>query len=109
MKEKEFNCPVEAINSLIGGKYKPIILWYLLEEQKLRYNELQKRLPQATAKMLSQHLKELKEDGLIEKVIYPEVSPKTEYFLTDYGYTLKTILIEMCNWGEKYMGEYIKK
>ena len=109
MKHKEFNCPVEAIISLIGGKHKPIILWYLLEEKTLRYNELQKRLPQATPKMLSQQLKELKEDGLIEKVIYPEVPPKTEYFLTDYGYTLKNILTEICQWGEDYMGDYIKK
>lgn len=66
MKERLFNCPVEAIISLIGGKYKPIILWYLLDG-KLRFNELQKRLPQATAKMLSQQLKELQQDGFIEK------------------------------------------
>ncbi|EZX20473.1 MULTISPECIES: winged helix-turn-helix transcriptional regulator [Mammaliicoccus] len=106
MKERLFNCPVEAIISLIGGKYKPIILWYLLDG-KLRFNELQKRLPQATPKMLSQQLKELQQDGFIEKVIYPEVPPKTEYYITEYGKTLETILNEMCNWGEEYMGDSI--
>lgn len=106
MKDRLFNCPVEAIISLIGGKYKPIILWYLLDDT-LRFNELQKRLPQATPKMLSQQLKELLQDGFIEKMIYPEVPPKTEYYITGYGKTLETILNEMCNWGETYMSDYI--
>ena len=98
MTHKTYNCPVEAVISLIGGKYKPIILWYLL-----------RLLPQASPKMLSQQLKELQKEGFIEKVIYPEVPPKTEYYMTDYGKTLEHILNEMCNWGEEFMGDYIVK
>lgn len=83
MTHKTYNCPVEAVISLIGGKYKPIILWYLLNNT-LRFNEIQRLLPQASPKMLSQQLKELQKEGFIEKVIYPEVPPKTEYYMTDY-------------------------
>lgn len=106
MKERLFNCPVEALISEIGGKYKPIILWYLIDNT-LRFNELQKLLPQATPKMLSQQLKELQKSGFIAKNIYPTVPPKTEYYLTEYGKSLETILNEMCNWGETYMSDYI--
>ncbi|ATH62654.1 MULTISPECIES: winged helix-turn-helix transcriptional regulator [Staphylococcus] len=108
MTHKTYNCPVEAVISLIGGKYKPIILWYLLNNT-LRFNEIQRLLPQASPKMLSQQLKELQKEGFIEKVIYPEVPPKTEYYMTDYGKTLEHILNEMCNWGEEFMGDYIVK
>ncbi|MEB7433702.1 helix-turn-helix domain-containing protein [Staphylococcus pasteuri] len=108
MTHKTYNCPVEAVISLIGGKYKPIILWYLLNNT-LRFNEIQRLLPQASPKMLSQQLKELQKEGFIEKVIYPEVPPKTECYMTDYGKTLEHILNEMCNWGEEFMGDYIVK
>ncbi|MCO5359402.1 helix-turn-helix domain-containing protein [Staphylococcus pasteuri] len=108
MTHKTYNCPVEAVISLIGGKYKPIILWYLLNNT-LRFNEIQRLLPQASPKMLSQQLKELQKEGFIEKVIYPEVPPKTEYYMTDYGKTLEHILNEMCNWGEEFMRDYIVK
>lgn len=108
MTHKTYNCPVEAVISLIGGKYKPIILWYLLNNT-LRFNEIQRLLPQASPKMLSLQLKELQKEGFIEKVIYPEVPPKTEYYMTDYGKTLEHILNEMCNWGEEFMGDYIVK
>ncbi|WP_017638006.1 winged helix-turn-helix transcriptional regulator [Staphylococcus sp. E463] len=108
MTHKTYNCPVEAVISLIGGKYKPIILWYLLNNT-LRFNEIQRLLPQASPKMLSQQLKELQKEGFIEKVIYPDVPPKTEYYMTDYGKTLEHILNEMCNWGEEFMGDYIVK
>ncbi|MEK4861648.1 winged helix-turn-helix transcriptional regulator [Staphylococcus sp. FSL W8-0774] len=108
MTHKTYNCPVEAVISLIGGKYKPIILWYLLNNT-LRFNEIQQLLPQASPKMLSQQLKELQKEGFIEKVIYPEVPPKTEYYMTDYGKTLEHILNEMCNWGEEFMRDYIVK
>ncbi|MFI9031948.1 winged helix-turn-helix transcriptional regulator [Staphylococcus pasteuri] len=108
MTHKTYNCPVEAVISLIGGKYKPIILWYLLNNT-LRFNEIQRLLPQASPKMLSQQLKELQKEGFIEKVIYPEVPPKIEYYMTDYGKTLEHILNEMCNWGEEFMRDYIVK
>ena len=82
-----FNCPVEATIRLIGGKYKAVILWHLMN-QTLRYNEIHKRIPNATDKMLAQQLRELEKDGLINRTVYPVVPPKTEYSLTDFGQTL---------------------
>lgn len=97
-----FTCPVEATISLIGGKYKAVILWHLMN-QTLRYSELHRRIPKATDKMLAQQLRELEKDGLILRVVYPVVPPKTEYSLTAYGKTLTPILDELCKWGEHYL------
>lgn len=98
----EFTCPVEATIQLIGGKYKAIILWHLMSGT-LRYSEIHKRIPKATDKMLAQQLRELEKDGLINRVVYPVVPPKTEYSLTDFGRSLTPILDEMCNWGKTYL------
>ena len=97
-----FNCPVEATIQLIGGKYKAVILWHLMN-QTLRYNEIHKRIPNATDKMLAQQLRELEKDGLINRTVYPVVPPKTEYSLTDFGQTLAPILDAMCDWGTNYL------
>lgn len=99
---KKFNCPVEATLSLIGGKYKAIILFHLIN-QTLRYNELQKLLPQATPKMLTQQLRELESDELIVRTVYPVVPPKTEYSLSELGKTLTPIIDAMCDWGNNYL------
>ena len=99
-----FTCPVEATIQLIGGKYKAVILWHLMNDT-LRYNELHKRVPRATDKMLAQQLRELERDGLINRTVYPVVPPKTEYSLTDFGKTLVPILDEMCRWGNGYLEE----
>lgn len=101
-----FHCPVEAVLSLIGGKYKPIILYHLIDNT-LRYNELRKIMPQATPKMLVQQLKELETDGIINRKVYPVVPPKTEYTLTEYGKSLTPIMLSMCEWGNKNMGDRI--
>ena len=99
---KEFNCPVEATISLIGGKYKSVILFHLMGKT-LRYSELHKKIPKATDKMLAQQLRELEKDGLIKRTVYPVVPPKTEYNLTEFGESLSPILNAMCNWGESYL------
>lgn len=101
--EKKYNCPVEATISQIGGKYKAIILYHLLTDGLLRFNQIQKYLPRATAKMLSQQLRELESDGLIHREVYPVVPPKTEYTLTERGKTLAPIINEICDWGKTYM------
>lgn len=97
-----FSCPVEATIQLIGGKYKAVILWHLMNKT-LRYNEIHKLIPKATDKMLAQQLRELEKDGLINRKVYPVVPPKTEYSLTKFGETLTPILDELCNWGEQYL------
>ncbi len=100
--EKKFNCSIEATISLIGGKYKAIILWHLIDKT-LRFNELQKTIPNATPKMLTQQLRELEADGLLIRKVYPVVPPKTEYSLSEFGKTLSPILAVMCDWGKSYI------
>ena len=87
---------------LIGGKYKAIILWHLID-QTLRYSELHRKIPKATDKMLAQQLRELENDGLITRTVYPVVPPKTEYNLTEFGESLIPVLDAMCNWGREYL------
>ena len=103
-----FTCPLEATVQLIGGKYKAIILWHLMHGT-LRYSELHRKMPHATDKMLAQQLRELERDGLIDRMVYPVVPPKTEYSLTEFGKSLTPILDAMCNWGTAYLNESNEK
>lgn len=97
-----FTCPMEATIHLIGGKYKAVILWHLMNAT-LRYSELHRKMPGATDKMLAQQLRELEADGLIHRTVYPVVPPKTEYSLTEFGQSLAPILDALCNWGRDYL------
>ena len=99
---KTFSCPVEATIYLIGGKYKTVILWPL-KNQTLCFGELQRLIPKATAKMLTQQLRELESQGLINRKVYPVVPPKTEYSLSEFGKTIIPILDAMCLWGSSYL------
>lgn len=85
--------------SLINGKYKPIILYCLMEYEPVRFNEMQRYLGKVADKTLSQNLKELERDGLIHREMYPEIPPKVEYTLTERGHSLVTVLDELCDWG----------
>lgn len=100
-KIKTYNCPVEAAMDVIGGKYKVLIVYELINGPR-RYNEIQKAVPQATPRMLSKQLRELEADGVINRVLYPVVPPRTEYSLTDVGKTLVPIVEALCTWGEHY-------
>ena len=102
-----FHCPVEATMSKIGGKYKAIVLYHLKEDGVLRFSELQRYMPQATAKMLTQQLRELEADGLVHREVYPVVPPKTEYSLTEDGHTLDAIVQAICDWGREHMADQI--
>ena len=97
-------CPLEASLSIIGGKYKINIIFFLMS-QTLRFSELQKKIPSATPKMLSQQLKELETDGLVNRVLYPVVPPKTEYSLTEKGKSLRPVILELYKWGEERFKE----
>ena len=94
------NCGIAFTLSLVGGRWKISILSYLLHEPKLRYSELKKRLKGISERVLAAKLKELENDGLIMKTIYPQVPPRVEYELTASGYSLKGILDAMDKWGE---------
>jgi DNA-binding HxlR family transcriptional regulator len=109
MNEVLYNCPVEATISQIGGKYKAIILYHLIEDKVLRFHELQKYLPQATPKMLTQQLRELEAGGYIHREVYPVVPPKTEYSLTERGKTLAPVITVICDWGRTYMAGTFKE
>jgi len=100
---KTYHCGVEAALDVIGGKWKPLILW-ALGENVLRFGELQKGLPGVNAKMLTKQLRELEEDGVITRKVYPEVPPRVEYSITDFGRTLIPILRALCTWGTQYLG-----
>lgn len=95
------NCGMAYTLSLVGGRWKPSILWQLLEGS-LRYNEIRKALPNISERILILQLKELQEDGLILRFAYPEVPPKVKYQLTSIGLSLKPILMALSNWGEEH-------
>ncbi|AAK79451.1 MULTISPECIES: winged helix-turn-helix transcriptional regulator [Clostridium] len=102
---KTFSCPVDATISLIGGKYKAVILFHLIGKT-LRFNELHKLIPKATPKMLTQQLRELESDGLIIRTVYAVVPPKTEYSLSNFGESIIPVINSMCDWGAKYLETY---
>lgn len=100
--EADYACPVSATVKIMGGKYKPIILWNL-HENTMRYSQIHRLVPSASDKVLAQQLKEMECDGLILKTVYPEVPPRTEYTLTEFGESLMPVLDAMCRWGEEYL------
>lgn len=102
MSAKVYNCPVEAAIDVIGGKWKPMILWWL-HQQTYRFAELRRLIPGVTEKMLTQQLRELEADGIVERTVYPTVPPKVEYSLTEYGRSLKNALEAICEWGRIHM------
>jgi DNA-binding HxlR family transcriptional regulator len=97
---KVFNCPVEVTLDVIGGRWKSLILWHLREEKK-RLSELRRLMPRITQRMLTNQLRELERDGVVQRKIYPVVPPKVEYSLTPAGRELRPILDHLCKWGQK--------
>lgn len=91
-------CPMRRTLNILNGKWKAIIL-FCLREKPRRFGELRKFIPEATAKVLTQQLRELEEDGIIDRKVIPEIPPKVEYFFTDYGRTLEPVLDQMARWG----------
>jgi DNA-binding HxlR family transcriptional regulator len=108
MKSKKHNYPVEATLEVIGGKWKVLILYYLKENFR-RFGELKSSIPGIAQKMLTQQLRELEADGLINRKVYAEVPPKVEYTLTKYGESLEPILKLMCQWGTEHKNRIEKK
>ncbi|MDF2683731.1 MAG: ydeP [Brevibacillus sp.] len=94
-------CPVETTLDVIGGKWKGIILYQLLDGTK-RFNEFRRLNPGITQFMLTLQLRELERDGIIHREIFKEVPPRVEYSLTDFGRTLEPVITSMKAWGESY-------
>lgn len=97
-------CAVEVTLSVIGGLWKPIILFHLLEK-KLRFMQITRRVPNATQRMLTLQLRELEADGVIVRHVYAQVPPKVEYELTEFGRSLAPVLITLRDWGETFQRE----
>lgn len=100
-KEQLPACPVETTLSLIGSKWKVLILRDLLPGTK-RFGELKKSIGHVSQKVLTNQLREMESQGLVNRKVYAEVPPRVEYSLTDLGLSLKPILDAMWNWGEEY-------
>lgn len=98
----QYSCPVAGTLDVIGGKWKGVILFHLLDGKK-RFNELKKLNSGITQRMLTLQLRELEADGIIHREVYPVIPPKVEYSLTDFGQSLKPIVLLMREWGEEYM------
>ncbi len=92
-------CSVEVALELIGGKWKGVVLYHLLSGKK-RFNELRRLIPSVSQRMLTRQLRELENDRLISRTVYPVVPPKVEYELTELGNSLKNLLQELRKWGE---------
>lgn len=105
MRHANYNrtgCPVEACTEIVGGKWKGKILYILFTGTK-RFGELRRLLPDTTQRMLTTQLRELEEDGVIERKVYAEVPPKVEYSISKRGKTLKPIIDAMWIWGRSFL------
>jgi DNA-binding HxlR family transcriptional regulator len=99
MKTLTRKCPAETTLDVIGGRWKVPILWHLFKGT-LRFSELRRGLEGVTQKMLTQQLRELESDGIVNRKVYPQVPPKVEYSLTGEGQSLKPVVEAMCKWGK---------
>lgn len=94
-------CDVEATLSVVGGRWKPVLLFHLLDGRK-RFNELCRMTPNATQRMITLQLRELEADGIVHRHVFAEVPPRVEYELTSLGRSLEPLLLHMRSWGEQY-------
>ena len=98
-------CSVEAAPSVIGGKWKGTILYRLHTDGTLRFNQIRRILPDVSQRTLTAQLRALEADGIISRTVYPEVPPRVEYRLTDYGKTLAPVLLALKAWGDGLKGK----
>lgn len=102
-----FTCGLDAALAVIGGKWKPLILFHLAHDTR-RYGDLKRAVNGVSDKMLIQHLKELQADGVIQRVDYQTIPPKVEYSLTKFGVSLANSLAPLCAWGTAHMSQVEK-
>jgi len=101
-KDKSYFTSKDLALSVIGGRWKIAIIWCLLQESPLRLSEMQKKLPSANQRMLIRQLRELEDDQIITRVVYPVVPPKVEYQLSEIGHSLEPVVLSICDWGDKF-------
>lgn len=108
LEKQKFNCEKELTLSIIGGKWKMLIMWHLGKEGTKRFNELKGLIPGITQRMLVSQLRELEDDQVVHREVYPVVPPKVEYSLTEEGLSLLPILDAMYAWGKNYSNTVLK-
>ena len=101
---KGYGCPVEALMEVVGGRWKPVILYHLMGGTR-RFGEFRRLVPEVSQRMLTQHLRELERDGLVHREVYREVPPRVEYSLTARGRTLEPLLHQMNEWAAMHLVE----
>jgi DNA-binding HxlR family transcriptional regulator len=107
-KKDKYDWPIDATLDMIGGKWKPLII-YALNDKTLRFSQLLDKLqPRITQRMLTKQLRQLEADYLITRKVYAQVPPKVEYSLTELGKSLMPILDQLCEWGSEHMGDRIE-
>ncbi|MFD9031701.1 winged helix-turn-helix transcriptional regulator [Streptomyces sp. NPDC059567] len=104
-----YGCGLDAAVDVVGGKWKPLILWALHAHGATRLGELRRQLTGVSEKVLIQQLRELEADGVVHREIYPEVPPRVEYSLTEFGEALNTALLPLGEWGERFMTEILAR
>jgi DNA-binding HxlR family transcriptional regulator len=102
MCRSQTRCPIETLVQSIGGKYKLVILYHLMEGPQ-RFGALSRLVPGVSQRMLTQHLRELEQDEFVHREVYREVPPRVEYSLTERGQTLKPLLLQMHAWAEEHL------
>lgn len=97
-------CAVEATLAVVGGRWKPVLLFHLLEGRK-RFSDLCRAVPNATQRMITLQLRELEADGVVARHVFAQVPPRVEYELTELGRSLEALLLQMRDWGERFKAE----
>lgn len=100
---RNLTCPVRTTLNVLGGKWKLLILSYLLDEPR-RYGELRRLMPEITEKMLIQELRELESDGIVARTVHQTVPPRVDYSLTEQGQLVRPVFGELVGWGQQYLG-----
>ena len=101
-------CPMAVGVNILSGKWKLQILWNIYQEKTIRFNELQRRLGSITTKTLTSQLRELEDEYILKRVVYPEVPPRVEYSFTELGRTLEPVLGALYEWGKNYQKEMVR-
>lgn len=109
LMNNEFNCEKELTMSILSGKYKVVIIWHLGNERPHRYGELHRLFKEISNRMLTKQLRELEQDGIVERTIYPESPPRVEYSLTELGFTILPVVNHIYLWGQEHMAYYVRR
>ena len=102
MRRRLYGCGIEAALAVVGGKWKPIVLWHLSDDPR-RFGELRRRVTGISEKMLIQQLREMEADGIVTRRDFREIPPRVEYALTEFGFSLVEALRPLCDWGREHM------